>query len=228
MQIFKDISNLFFPELCLSCKDTLTNNEKIVCSFCNYELPTTDFTNNSNNLVEKTFLGRIQFFEATSLLFYSKKGIVQKLIHNLKYHNQQEVGSFFGNWLGSIIHKSNRFKELDYIVPVPLHKNKLKSRGYNQVTKFGEQLSKQINVPYIKGILVRTNVSKTQSKKIRLDRWKNVNEMFLVTDLSKFKNKHILLIDDIITTGATIEACANELFKTKNVTISVVVMAVTE
>ena len=227
MRIFRDISTLFFPELCLSCENVLNTNEKLVCSFCNYELPKADYTNLINNNVEKTFYGRVDIEQATALLLYSKKGIVQKLIHNLKYFGHQDVGKLFGNWLGNEIKQSNRFKNIDYVVSVPLHKNRLKSRGYNQVTKFGEQISKILDIPYKETILIRKNTSNTQSKKIRLDRWKNVEEMFFVTDLSVFENKHILLLDDIITTGATIETCCNELHKVKNIKISIAVMAFT-
>ncbi|MCF6350236.1 MAG: ComF family protein [Flavobacteriaceae bacterium] len=227
MRIFKDIANLFFPKLCLGCKNVINSNEKLVCSFCSHELPKTDYTNNIGNLVERTFYGRIKVEEATALLVYSKKGIVQKLIHNLKYKGHQDVGVFFGNWLGREIYNSPRFKTIDFIVPVPLHKKKLKDRGYNQVTKFGEQLSYAIKKPYKATVLIRKNTSNTQSKKIRFDRWKNVNEMFFVNDLSVFENKHILLIDDIITTGATIETCCNELLKIKGIKISIAVMAFT-
>lgn len=228
MQLFKDIANLFFPELCLSCENVLTINENTICSFCNFELPFTNYTNSINNLVEKTFYGRIKIEEATALLIYNKKGLVQKLIHNLKYYGHQEIGTYFGHLLGNKLIKSNRFKSINYIIPVPLHQKKLKSRGYNQVTKFGEQLSRKLNLPLIEGVLIRKNTSNTQSKKIRFDRWKNVDEMFFINNISTLENKHILLIDDIITTGATIETCCKELLKINNVKISVAVMAFTK
>lgn len=228
MQFIKDIANLFFPKICLSCDMVLTTEEKVICSFCIFELPKANYSDLKDNPVEKIFFGRIKIESATALLLYAKKGNVQKLIHNLKYSGHQEIGVFIGNLLGNEIIASNRFRNIDGIIPVPLHKNKLKSRGYNQVTKFGEQLSKKLKAPYVKDILIRKTAAKTQSKKIRFDRWKNVTEMFFVQDLSTFKNKHVLLIDDIITTGATLEACCNELLKIKGIKISIAVMAFTK
>jgi len=170
----------------------------------------------------------VKIEQATSLLFYSKKGIVQELIHNLKYRGHQEIGVFLGDWLGKEIITHNYFNDIDYIIPVPLHKNRLKKRGYNQVTKFGERLSHHLKKPYESKMLIRKTASATQTKKSRFDRWTNVKELFYLTDTSIFQNKHILLIDDIITTGATLEACANELLRTENIRISIAVMAVTE
>ncbi len=228
MQFIKDIANLFFPKICLSCNTVLTTQEKVICSFCIFELPKANYSDLNDNPVEKIFYGRIKIESATALFLYAKKGNVQKLIHNLKYFGHQEIGVLIGNILGNEMVTSNRFKNIDYIIPVPLHKNRLKSRGYNQVTKFGEQLSNKIKAPYIKGILIRKSAAKTQSKKVRFDRWKNVKDMFSIQDLSAFENMHVLLIDDIITTGATLEACCNELLKIKGIKISIAVMAFTK
>jgi len=228
MQIFTDILNIFYPNTCLSCDNILTTNEKTVCTDCIYNLPLTDYTKNNDISVEKIFYGRVKIEQATALLYYTKKGIVQQLMHNLKYRGYEEVGVFIGDWLGKEIVKHSCFKDIDYIIPVPLHKNRLKQRGYNQVTKFGEKLSHYLEKPLIKDVLIKKSASSTQTKKSRFERAKNVKELFFLTDLLKFENKHILLIDDIITTGATLEACANELLKTKNIKISIAVMAVTE
>jgi len=227
MQIFKDITHIFFPNICMCCKNTLKNNEKIICSYCLHELPLTNYTLTNSNAVLKIFYGRIALENATALLYYHKKGIVQNLIHNLKYRNQQTIGSFIGKWLGTEMKESNQFTNIDYIVPIPLHKKRLKERGYNQVTTFGKVLAKILDVSYIENVIIRKSANKTQTHKGRFDRWKNVTELFYLTNLSFFENKHILLIDDIITTGATIEACYNELIKTKNIKISIAVMAIT-
>jgi len=228
MQFLIDIRNIFYPDICLGCETVLTVNENTLCTTCLFNLPLTNYLKTNNDSIEKIFFGRIKVEKATALLFYHKKGITQKIIHNLKYKGYEEIGVYLGNWLGKEIKKSKYFNTIDYIIPVPLHKKRLKSRGYNQVTKFGERLAFYLEKPFIENVLVRQSASLTQTKKSRVDRWKNVKELFFLNDETIFENKHVLIIDDIITTGATIEACANELFKTKNITISVVVMAVTE
>lgn len=227
MRIFDNILHIFLPDICLSCENILTNQEKAICTICNHNLPFTNFSNKKNNLLEKSFYGRLKINDATALLFYRKKGIVQNLIYNLKYKGHQEIGILFGKWLSDNMIESNRFKNIDIIVPIPLHKNRLKTRGYNQVDKFGEQLALKLKTHYVKNILIRKSATKTQTHKQRTERWFNVSEIFSITDKSVFENKHILLIDDIITTGATIEACCNELLKCNNIEISIAVMAYT-
>lgn len=227
MRIFKDINHIFFPNICMCCENVLTNNEKTICTYCLHELPLTNYTLTNSDVVLKIFYGRIALVKATALFYYHKKGIVQNLIHNLKYRNQQNIGNFIGDWLGTEMKESNQFVNIDYIVPIPLHKNRLKERGYNQVTMFGETLAKILEVPYIENVIIRKSANNTQTHKGRFDRWKNTTELFYITDLSFFENKHILLIDDIITTGATIESCYNELEKINNCRISVAVMAIT-
>ena len=228
MSFLKDIYHLFFPKVCVNCNSQLYDNENTLCLSCNFELPLTEFTNEENNKVEKAFYGRIKVEFATSLLFYSHGSITQKLIYQLKYYKDQSVGTYLGEWLGKELVESERFPKVDCIVPVPLHPKKMRKRGYNQLTKFGEAISETINVPFIENVLIRKSTSQTQTKKNRFERWKNVIEIFDVTNRSVLDNKHILLIDDVITTGATLEACALELLKSKNVKISITTMAFTE
>ncbi len=228
MNFLKDIIHIFFPEICLTCDIHLVTNEKIICLKCRHDLPLTHFSIEKNNLVEKTFYGRIPVKSATTLFYFFKKGKVQQLIHQLKYNNQQQVGIFIGNWLGDEIIESERFENIDCIIPVPLHKKKLKKRGYNQVTTFGKCLAKKLNIPFYENILTRISSTKTQTKKLRFDRWKNVHELFYVQNNSILENKHILLIDDIITTGATLEACYSALKKTKYLKVSIACMAYTK
>ncbi len=228
MNFLKDIFNIFFPEVCLCCHEHLVNHETTICLTCRHDLPLTNFSFEEENLVEKSFYGRIPIENATALFYYTKKGNVQLLIHELKYNKQQQVGNFIGNWLGDEILESNRFKDLDYIIPVPLHQKKLRSRGYNQVTTFGESLAKKLNISYNSTILVKISSTKTQTKKIRIDRWKNVQELFFVQNNVDLKNKHILLIDDIITTGATLEACCKSFSKIEGLKISIACMAYTK
>lgn len=228
MSLLKDIYALFYPELCLCCHEHLTTKENTICINCRHDLPLTYFSGDKNNLVEKSFYGRIPVENATALFYFFKKGKVQELIHSLKYKNQQQVGTLLGNWLGIEIAESQRFLNIDYIIPVPLHKKKLKTRGYNQVTTFGKSLSKTLNIPFMENNLLRVSSTKTQTKKIRFDRWKNVKELFFVKNTKALENKHILLVDDIITTGATLEACYTAFENTKNFSISVACMAYTK
>jgi len=228
MNFLKNLFNLFFPDVCLSCKLQLSTNEKTICTQCRHDFPLTEFTNYPNNLVEKRFIGRIPIDEATALLYFHKKGKSQQLIHELKYKGHQEIGTFLGNWLADEMLESNRFKKIDAIISVPLHPKKLKKRGYNQLTKFGDVLSKKMNIPIISNKLIKVGGTETQTLKGKIARWRNVQELFKLNDTTCFENKHLLLIDDVITTGATMESCCKELLKTKGVKISIAVMAYTE
>lgn len=228
MNLLKDLINLFFPDACLCCNDYLTTNEQLICLICRNDLPLTNFCFEENNLVEKTFYGRIPIEYATALFYFSKNGKIQQLIHQLKYKNQQKVGNLVGKWLGENMVTSHRFKDIDYIVPVPLHYKKQQKRGYNQLTTFGETLATILKIPFYGNVLVKKTATNTQSKNNRFDRWKNVNEHFLIDDISLFKDKHILIIDDIITTGATLEACYLALKQCENIKISVACIAYTK
>jgi ComF family protein len=146
----------------------------------------------------------------------------------LKYKGQQQLGTFIGNWLGNEMLESDRFSTINQIIPVPLHPKKLRKRGYNQLTTFGLSLSQKLQVPYNDRVLIKISTTKTQTKKMRFDRWKNVQELFKVQNPSDLDNQHLLLIDDIITTGATLEACYEALSVVNNLKISLACMAYTK
>lgn len=228
MKILKSVFRLFYPELCANCENQLTENESLVCLFCRHDLPLTNFTDYSENKITKAFYGRVAIEKANTLLFYRKEGIAKKLIHELKYKGNEEIGNFFGNWLGEILKENNEFSTIDFIIPVPLHPKKLRQRGYNQVTKFGERVSHHLKKPFVENVLLRTSTSKTQTFKARFERFNNNDTKFEVKEATLLKNKHVLLIDDVITTGATLEACAKELQKIEGVKISILTMAYTE
>ena len=172
--------------------------------------------------------GRVKLEEATALLHFSKKGIVQQLMHNLKYRNQEVIGRFLGEWLGEALKNSEAYTSIDVVVPVPLHKSKQRQRGYNQVDKFGRALAQALDADFNSDTLIKVSATKTQVFKDRLKRSSNIEENFTVSNLQVLKNKHILLVDDIITTGATIESCANSLFKIEGLRLSVATMAITD
>ncbi|MEO9076333.1 MAG: phosphoribosyltransferase family protein [Gelidibacter sp.] len=226
--MIKNLLNLFFPQVCLSCDNQLETNELYVCTICRHELPLTNFESTTNNELTKMLYGRVMLRNASSLLWFSKKGLVQHLLHNLKYKGHEEIGEFLGKWLGEELSKHNEFRTVDVVVPVPLHSKRLRQRGYNQVHKFGKELADALECDFNTDVLQKTKATKTQVFKDRIMRWINDDALFMVTDFESLKGKHILLVDDIVTTGATIETCANALSKIEGVTISVATMAIAE
>ena len=223
-----NLLNLFFPKVCMACQNHLTDNELHVCTTCRHQLPLTNFHFDRSNAVHKMMYGRIKLEEATALLHFSKKGIVQQLMHNLKYRGHEVIGHFLGEWLGEELKNSETYKTIDVVVPVPLHKSKQKRRGYNQVDKFGRALALALNADYNTVTLIKTTATKTQVFKDRLKRSSNIEANFTISEQDTLKYKHILLVDDIITTGATIEACANALFTIEGLKLSLATMAITD
>ncbi len=228
MQYLKDIFYLFYPNLCVNCDVNLLESEKYLCTFCSNEIPIIENNAYVNSTLLAPFYGKVLINNVRCFMYYQKHGIAKKIIHELKYKNQPEIGEFIANWFGSQLKESAIFKDVDYIVPVPLHKKKLKKRGYNQLTKFGKTLSSILNIEYEEQILIKSSIAKTQTFKHRFERFSDSKTKFKLTDFKVFENKHILLIDDVITTGATLVACCNELLKVKNITISIATIAYTK
>ena len=229
INMFKNIINLFFPLTCYACNNVLSDNEQGICTVCRHELPITNYHLEKENPVEKVFYGRVKLEYATALLLFQKKGMVQHLLHNLKYKGHEEIGVILGKWLGHELEKSNQFKDIDVVIPVPLHKSKLRKRGYNQVAKFAQELANSLNIDYIDNVLVKTTSTKTQVFKKRFARWDDSKAIFNIQNSKQIEGKHILLVDDIITTGATIESCVNTLLNhshNKEIKISVATMAI--
>jgi len=189
-------------------------------------MPLTDHNFLEENTVDRIFYGRIPIKKAASFVFFSKNGIVKNLLHWLKYQNQEQIGAFFGDWCGSLLEKDNHLKKVDVVVPVPLHHKKLKKRGYNQVALFAQKIASSIGAEYREDLLLKTINTKTQTKKDRQLRWENSKEAFQLNLKSTSSFEHVLLVDDVITTGATIESCAKVLLQLKNVHVSVLSIAV--
>ncbi len=224
--MFKSVVNLLFPKICHACQNRLQDYEITICTTCRHELPVTNFHFNHDNSIKNVLYGRAVIEQGTALFRFEKKGIVQQLIHNLKYKGYQEIGTLLGNWLGSELKTIEAYKTVDVVIPVPLHKNKLKKRGFNQVACFGKQIALALNAEYIDNVLIKITNTKSQAKKIRFARWANNDQLFAIQNPKRISNKHVLLVDDIITTGATLEACIGILNHAKNLKISIATMAI--
>jgi ComF family protein len=226
--MFHDLTNLFYPKICNCCDSPLLKAEQVICTSCLHQLPTTSYHFDNENTTKKVFDARLPLENATSLLYFKKKGLVQNLIHNLKYRRQEDVGILLGNWLGEELVSHSGFINIDSVIPVPLHRKKLKQRGFNQVTAFGKELAKKLNAEFVDDVLVKKSSSRTQTFKKRLGRWGSIDATFMIENCEKLENKHILLVDDLVTTGATLEACGNKLLKIKNIKLSIATMAITD
>jgi len=216
---------LFYPEFCVTCDTSLVNQEKVICTSCLYKLPRTHFHKAPGNPVEQSFWGRQQIERATSYFFFIKESRYQKLLHQLKYHNRPDIGIEMGRQFGAEIANEETFKTVDYIVPVPLHPKKEYKRGYNQSKVIGQGMAEFLDGKLDTKLLKRKQYTETQTKKGRYERWENVREVFACDNAKKIEGKHILLVDDVLTTGATIEGCALILHEAANVKISVATLA---
>ncbi|MCB0375921.1 MAG: ComF family protein [Sinomicrobium sp.] len=226
ISILKDISALLFPSLCLGCALPLSDNEAHICTRCRHQLPLTHIHIDNADTAEKIFYGRIKIEKATALLWFEKRGIVQHLIHQLKYKGHEEAGELLGEWLGTQLCEIPHYGTVDMVIPVPLHPKKQRERGYNQSAAFGMALARHLKADYRDDILVRKRHTKTQTRKTRLLRWESMRGIFAIRDPGAVSGKHVLLADDVITTGATLEACAAVLLETGHVRISIAVMAI--
>ena len=224
----KNLLNLFFPRVCLGCSNYLIEHESSICTSCRHDLPITNYHFNNNNAVKNVLYGRVNLSSATSLLHFSKKGIVQQLMHNLKYKGHEDIGELFGKWLGAELKSIGAYQSIDMVIPVPLHYTKLRKRGYNQVTKFGQEVAKALNAEFNDRILQKVTKTKTQVFKTRLKRASNEDTVFSIAEHQELCSKHILLVDDIITTGATIELCANAFKNLKDINLSLATIAITD
>lgn len=223
-----DFVALLFPELCPACGESLIANEHIICTDCLYHLPQTNFHLQPDNIVARQFWGKIKLEGAYALYFFAKGGRIQNLMHHFKYRGMQKIGNLLGNMAGNQLVRSTVFKSVDIIVPVPLHKSRLKERGYNQSACFAEGLAQKLNAVVQTDNLVRLKATETQTHKSRFLRFENMQEVFTINDRESLKNKHVLLVDDVVTTGATLEACGIELLKIEGLKLSIATIAYAE
>ena len=220
-----DFVNLIFPNQCRACGNNLMRGEDIICTFCNYHLPKTNFHFVDENPVIKHFWGKVHVSHATAYYYFHKGEKVQSLIHALKYRGEKEIGVKIGQWCGHDLKAVPEYGCCDFIVPVPLHKRRLRSRGYNQAEMFGEGLSSALGIKLLTQTLMRKVATETQTKKHRYNRFENMKDVFEIVNASDFINKTFLLVDDVITTGSTLASCAEELLKIPGVKVNIAAMA---
>jgi len=220
-----DLLGLVYPQLCITCGERLISQEKFVCMKCWFDLPVSRFENNDENKVAQLFWGRVQIEHATSWFNYRKGSRYQKLIHAIKYKGLKELGFEAGGRFGDVLATTEDFKIVDFIVPVPLHPKKQKKRGFNQSEWIARGISVPTEIPLSLNNLHRKIYTSTQTRKSRFERWKNVDGIFGVNNPGEYKNRHILLIDDVVTTGSTLEACAYELLKIPGTKVSIATLA---
>lgn len=225
MIYLKELLGLLFPRLCVCCGNSLFSHEEVICDYCELHLPRTGFHLSDDNPVSRVFWGRVNIANAAAFYHFNKGNRVQQLVHSLKYKGADQVGTFIGKRYAYELLGSENFREVEVVVPVPLHWKKLRKRGYNQSEVFAKGIAEVMKIPVVSGSLVRIKASETQTRKSRFVRWENVKDKFSIRKPEKLANKHILLVDDVITTGATLEACAQALLTVEGTIVSIATIA---
>ncbi|MFN9590077.1 MAG: ComF family protein [Bacteroidota bacterium] len=219
--------HLFYPRYCLGCLTDLSMEQNVICAACEYSLPATGFEKMANNPVENIFHGRLNLQAGSASYFFSKDSLLQDLMFALKYRHQKEVGTWLGLKMGSWLAASKRFNRVDYIIPLPLHPEKILIRGYNQAQLIADGISRSWKKPVLSHAIVREKFTNSQTKQNRDNRWLNMQNVFTVRDPKLLKNRHCLLVDDVITTGATLEACGKAILGIEGCQISIATAAFT-
>ncbi|MBN2273182.1 MAG: ComF family protein [Bacteroidales bacterium] len=220
----ESLAGLFFPRLCPACSGVLYGNESILCLKCNCEFPRTGFHLDPANDTARLFWGRVMIKNAASFFFYQKGSRFQNIIHKVKYHNCRHLGMEMGRWYGHEL-VNTPFCHADLIHPVPLHVRKQRKRGYNQSELIAKGLSESLSLPMETGLVERVMYTDTQTRKSKYERWSNVEGIFRVIHPEKLKNKHVLLVDDVVTTGSTLEACAAPILSVEGTQVSILTLA---
>lgn len=225
MGVWIDLWELFFPRCCVVCGHRLLKDEEHLCLRCLSRLPRTGMHLYPDNLMEKNLWGKLPLGRAVAFLYYAKGGDTQKVLFSLKYHGNSRLGLFLGRWMAAELLPSGFFQDIDYIVPVPLHERKKRRRGYNQSEMLAEGLSVVTGIPVSKHLMVREQFTETQTRKGSYERWVNVSGVFGCPVPEVYEGKHILLVDDVMTTGATLVSCADTLSAVPRLRISILTLA---
>lgn len=223
--IFSSTLHLFYPHVCTGCGSDLLEEDNLLCLKCIHNLPHTNFAALANNQIEKDFWGRIPLSAAYSQFYFSKEFLIQHLIHQLKYRGDTKIGFYLGEIMGKTLLKSNRFRAIDALIPLPLYADKEHKRGYNQAAVICNGMSSIMNIPVLNGAVIRQHATETQTRKHRTERWDNVKDSFKVIKENELCGKHLLLVDDVVTTGATLEACGNTILQVQDVKLSIATLA---
>lgn len=217
--------HLLFPALCAGCKRPLIDSEKAVCLCCMYAMPRTQYAFLPDNPVEQLFWGKVPIKKAMGWCYFSKGGILQTLLHALKYKNKPQIGDVLGAQM--VIENATWYSDIDVIIPIPLHRSRLRNRGYNQAACVARGMARQVNIEVNEYALQRVVPTATQTKKRVYERWQNASDIFVLTQTDSLQGKHVLLVDDVVTTGATLASAAITLHKNvPNITISIATVAV--
>ncbi len=225
VSIFDSFLSLFFPNRCIACNRPLKQHEKYLCDSCLYDLPKTHFVSPTDNIIVKSFMGRVPVRFAYSFLHYTKHSAVQKILFNIKYFGAADFAVFMGEIFGQHLKNISFSDNFDYLLPVPLHPKKKKIRGYNQAEEIARGLSNILKIPVLTNAVTRTVFTLTQTHLSAEERWQNVKGIFKIIRPNHLKNKHIIIIDDVLTTGATIESLSQTLLSRLKVTISILTLA---
>ncbi|MEL6658356.1 MAG: phosphoribosyltransferase family protein [Bacteroidota bacterium] len=226
--LLSPLLDLLYPRLCLACSSDLPPPNEILCVRCQYELPETRQWLQVENAFTEVFWGRVPISNGAALYFFSKTGRVQHLVHQLKYENKPEIGCQLGQRLGWELRHQTHFQIVEVVVPVPLHPNKYKTRGYNQAEVFGRGVATAMELPLWPTALVRTKNSMSQTRKTRQDRALNVQQVFALGEPERLVGKHVLLVDDVLTTGATLETCARLITSLPGTKVSLATLAMAD
>ena len=221
-----DFFNLLYPDLCVVCSENLLKNEQHICLSCLSSIPKTNYHLHPDNPIEKRFWGKVPIHRATAFFFFQKGSAFQKLLHVLKYKGNKEIGEKIGKYAAVDLLESVDFSSVDVIIPVPLHPGKYKKRGYNQSEWIGKGLSEILGKPQDTTTLKRIKENTTQTKKSVFERFENTEGIFECSNTETLTGMHVLLVDDVLTTGSTLEACINALLKTEGIKVSVFTIAV--
>jgi ComF family protein len=223
----KDFLHLIFPHYCEDCGNDVLEESQLLCLQCLAKLPETNFFTAQGNPIEKTFYGRLQVESAAAGYYFTKDSLIQHLMVELKYHNKREIGVYLGKKIGYMLGSSERFTSVDCIVPLPLNEKKLQKRGYNQAAVICEGIAEAWNKPVISNAVERKLFTETQTHKDRVSRWQTMQEVFALKNPEVLHDKHVLLVDDIVTTGATLEACGLLMLQIPGIKLSIATVAYT-